>query len=208
MVRRRNNHLMCYFYYVAVFLVISTINILPQDNTNNMMQDKMDRSTNNDIEKKIEQNANYYTSDLKTKLNLTDSQMRYMYNILLDYYLNETGNQTSQRAALRESKESYKPETEQLKQNGNNMDESGNNTDLYSDAGSKANKKIENIIDSEQKEKWIEIKDSWWEGLKTELYKGDQNIKWSKITNQRKGEYEDYRDYEDFDVYYPGYDFK
>jgi len=124
---------MCYFYYGVVFLIISAVNILPQDNTNNMMQDKTNGSTN-DLEKKIEKNANYYSSDLKTKLNLTDSQMRYIYDIMLDYYLNRTGYQTSQRAALRESKESFKPETEPLKQNMNNIDASDNNTDLYLDA--------------------------------------------------------------------------
>jgi hypothetical protein len=173
-----------------------------------MMQDKTDRSNNNDIEKKIEQNANYYASNLKTILNLTDSQTRYIYDIMLDYYLNGTGNQTSQRAALRESKESFKPETEPLKQNMNNIDASDNNTDLYLDASSKANKKIENILDNEQKNKWIEVNDSWWVNVKTELYEGDQNIQWSKEINERKAEYEDNRDYENFDVYYPGYDFK
>jgi hypothetical protein len=204
----RSNYLMNYFYYVVIFFIVSAINILPQDNTNNMMQDKTDRSNNNDIEKKIEQNANYYASNLKTILNLTDSQIRYVYDIMLDYYLNGTGNQTSQRAALRESKESFKPETEPLNQNMNNMDASDNNTDLYLDASSKANKKIENILDNEQKNKWRGVNDSWWVNVKTELYEGDQNIKWSKEINERKAEYEDDRDYENFDVYYPGYDYK
>ena len=198
---------MCYFYYGVVFLIISAVNILPQDNTNNMMQDKTNGSTN-DLEKKIEKNANYYSSDLKTKLNLTDSQMRYIYDIMLDYYLNRTGYQTSQRAALRESKESFKPETEPLKQNMNNIDASDNNTDLYLDASSKANKKIENILDNEQKNKWRKVNDSWWVNVKTELYEGDQNIKLSKEINERRAQYEDDRDYENFDVYYPGYDYK
>jgi hypothetical protein len=206
--RRRSDYLMSYFYYVVIFFIVSTINILPQDNTNNMMQDKMDRSNNNDSEKKIEQNANYYASNLKTILNLTDSQTRYIYDIMLHYYLNRTGYQTSQRAALRESKESFKPETEPLKQNMNNIDASDNNTDLYLDASSKANKKIENILDTGQKNKWREINDSWWVNVKTELYEGDQNIKLSKEINERNVGYEDNRDYENFDVYYPGYDFK
>jgi hypothetical protein len=68
--------------------------------------------------------------------------------------------------------------------------------------------KIENIIDNEQKSKWTEIKDSWWINVKTELYGGDQNIKWSKDIHEKKGEYEDNRDYENYEVYYPGYDYK
>ena len=112
--------------------------------------------------------------------------MRYIYDIMLDYYLNRTGYQTSQRAALRESKESFKPETEPLKQNMNNIDANDNNTDLYLDASSKANKKIENILDNEQKNKLMEVNDSWWINVKTELYEGDQNIKWSKEINEMK----------------------
>ena len=192
----KNKYLMGYFYYVVIFFIILAINILPQDNTNNWMQDKTNGSTN-DLEKKIEQNANYYTSNLRTKLNLTNSQMRYIYDILLDYYLKGTGNQTSQSAALRESKGLFKLETEPFMQNRNNMD-----------AISKTNMKIENIIDNEQKSKWTEIKDSWWINVKTELYGGDQNIKWSKDIHEKKGEYEDNRDYENYEVYYPGYDYK
>jgi len=54
----------------------------------------------------------------------------------------------------------------------------------------------------------MEVNDSWWVNVKTELYEGDQNIQWSKEINERKAEFEDNRDYENFDVYYPGYDFK
>jgi len=192
----RSNYLISYFYYVVIFFIISAINILPQDNTNNRMQDKLNRSTN-DLERKIEQNSNYYASNLKTMLNLTDSQMRYIYNIMFDYYLNEPGNQTSQRAALRERTVSYKLEAEPFMQNRYNMD-----------ASSEANKKIENILDNKQMGKWSDIKDSWWVNVKTELYEGDQNISWRKDIHEKKKEYEDNRNYENYDVYSPGYDFK
>ena len=191
----RSNYLMSYFYYVVIFFIVSAINILPQDNTNNMMQDKTDRSTENAIQKRVEQNANYYSSDLKTVLNLTDSQMRYIYDYLLEYYSREIGNQTSQRAALRESKKTLNQETNE------------NNDDLFMNA-SAVNKKIENILDREQMDKWKDRKDSWWENVKSELYMGDQRIQWSKDLHEKKGQYEDDRDYENFDVYYPGYDFK
>jgi hypothetical protein len=184
------------FYFVIVF-IISAVNILPQDNTNNMMPDKSIGNTN-DLERKIDQNANYYSGNLKEKLNLTDSQMRYVYDIMRNYYLNETGNQTTQRAALREGKQTSKIE----------METSDNNTDQLRDASSMANKKIENILDNEQSYKWRGIRDTWWVNVKTELYEGDQNIKGSKNLHYKKVEYEDDRDYENYDVYYPGYDFK
>src|ERR1039458_4140102 len=43
---------------------------------------------------------------------------------------------------------------------------------------------------------------SWWTRVKTGLYEGDQNIKLSKDIYEKKGEYEDNRDYENYDVYY------
>jgi hypothetical protein len=203
---KRSKNLISYFYYAVIFFIISSINIFPQDNTNNWMKEKTNRTTN-DLEKMIEQNANYYSSNLKTRLNLTDSQMRCIYDIMLDYYLNEPGNQTSQRAALRESKQSSKIEMDPI-YDRTNMETSDNNTDQIRNTSSEANKKIENILDNQQMDKWIGIKDSWWVNVKTELYDGDQNIKLTEDIQERKGEYEDNRDYENYDVYYPGYDFK
>ena len=204
---RIRDNMMSHFYFIVIFSIISFTNILPQDNTNNRMVDKSDGSIN-DLEKKIEQNANYYSNNLKIRLNLTDSQTRYVYDIMMDYYLGEPGNQTSQRAALRESKESYKLETEPLEQNVTNTEASSNNNDKSGNASSEANNKIENILDNEQMNRWKEIKDSWWVNVKTELYEGDQSINRHKSINDQKGEYEDNRDYENYDVYYPGYDYK
>ena len=77
------------------------------------MQDRTTVSTD-DLEKIIENNANYYSTDLKTNLNLDESQMKYVYDILISYYSEKTGIQTSQRAALRESKLSFSIEREPL----------------------------------------------------------------------------------------------
>lgn len=193
----RINYMRGYFYYVGMFFIILVFNIFPQDNTNNMMQEKTNNSTN-DLEQKIEQNANYYTNNLKTILNLTDSQMRYIYDIMVNYYLNESGNQTSQRAALRDS----------YRYDRTNTQTGDNNEDSYINTSDRENKKIENILDNEQIGKWSEIKDSWWVNVKTELYKSDQDVKLNRIIYESKGEYEDDRDYENYDVYYPGYDYK
>ena len=194
---RKSNYMRGYFYYVGMYFIILVFNIFPQDNTNNMMEEKTNNSTNN-LQKMIEQNANYYTNNLKTKLNLTDSQMTYVYDIMVNYYLNESGNQTSQRAALKESYRYDKTNT----QTGDN------NEDSYMNTSDRENKKIENILDNEQVGKWSEIKDSWWVNVKTELYEGDPDVKLSRVLYESKGEYEDDRDYENFDVYYPGYDYK
>src|ERR1035438_2981022 len=121
----KNKYLIGHFYYAVIFFIISSINILPQDNTNNRMQDKTIVSTDdmknmieqnanyfsNDLKTRhmknmIEQNANYFSNDLKTRLGLEESQLKYVYDILVGYYSGETGIQTSQRAALREDRKS------------------------------------------------------------------------------------------------------
>jgi hypothetical protein len=146
----------------------------------------------------ISQNANYYSSDLREKLNLTESQMKYIYYVLFDYYTKETGNQWTQRAALRENKESLNKET----------GVSNNKEDNLKGASLEASVKIENILDNGQRNRWREVNDSWWINVKTELYNGDQNLTTNSDIDKEKSKYEDDRDYEDYDVYYPGYDFK
>jgi hypothetical protein len=204
---RRINDLRVYFYYVAIFLIVIAFNIFPQDNTNNMMQDKTNESTT-DLDRKIEKDANYYTYNLKPKLNLTESQMRHIYEIILSNYLNISGNQTRQRAALRESRKSSDIERDPLIYGSTDNETDENNEDFYLNTDNRANKEIENILDNDQIGKWSKIKDSWWVNVKTELYQGDQDITMRKEINEKKGEYEDNRDYENFDVYDPGYDFK
>jgi hypothetical protein len=98
--------------------------------------------------------------------------------------------------------------TDPLMQDVDNMATTSNNGDQQENVKDEAITKIESILDNEQANKWMEIKDSWWIRVKTGLYEGDQNIKLSKDIYEKKGEYEDDRDYENYDVYYPGYDFK
>jgi hypothetical protein len=191
----RNRYPIGSLYYLAIFFMISSFNILPQDNTNNKMQDKAERDN---LREMISQNANYYSSDLREKLNLTESQMKYIYYVLFDYYTKETGNQWTQRAALRENKESLNKET----------GVSNNKEDNLKGASLEASVKIENILDNGQRNRWREVNDSWWINVKTELYNGDQNLTTNSDIDKEKSKYEDDRDYEDYDVYYPGYDFK
>jgi len=218
------------FYYAVIFLILFSFNILPQDNTNNKMQDKTIAPTN-DLEKRIEQNANYYSTDLKTSLNLDESQMKYVYDILVDYYSEQTGIQTYQTAALRESKQSFSIErepltnyktkietdplmydltdikTDPLMKNTDNMATSDNG-DQQENVKDQAITKIESILDNKQSDKWSEIKDSWFGKVEAEVSEGNLNPSIYKYIERENGEYEDNRDYENYDIYYPGYDFK
>ena len=186
----RKQYMAGYFYLVILF-IIGSINIFSQDNTNNRMTE---RTETDNLKRMIQQNANYYSSDLKAKLNLTESQTQHIYYILYNYYTNEAGDQRTQRAALRENKET----------------EQGATTEENSlrDASSEANNKIENILDSEQRNNWKGIDDSWWVNVKTELFTGDRNLTRRNDINEERSTYNDDRDYENYDVYYPGYDFK
>jgi hypothetical protein len=153
-----------------------------------------ERTETDNLKRMIQQNANYYTNDLKAKLNLTASQTQHIYYILYNYYTNETGNQSTQRAALRESKE-----TDQ----GSPTEENN-----IRDASLDANNKLENFLDSEQRNSWKGLNDSWWVNVKTELFNGDQKLTSRNNIYEERSTYNDDRDYEDYDVYYPGYDFK
>ena len=203
----KSTYLNGYFYHVMIFFIISSVNILSQDNTNNSMQDKTNTNTD-DLKKIIGQKANNFSSDLRSRLNLTESQKRYIYNILVDYYTKETGNQTSQRAALRESKQSLNQETDLSMQKGTNMGAGNNNGDKLRNANIEANTKIESILDNSQRNNWTEVKDSWWGKVKTELYEWNNSFTKDNDIYEEKRDYEDSRDYENYDVYYPGYDIK
>jgi hypothetical protein len=207
-----------FFYHMVILILISSINILSQDNTNNNMQEKT-VVPNNILERKIKQNANYYSSLLQKQLDLTMSQAKYVYNILVGYYSGETGIEVTQRAALRENNKSSNIETDPLMkdesdiktdplmQNVNNIATTGNNGDQQENASYEAITKIGNILDNGQTNKWIEVKDSWWGKVNTMLRDGITNLN-NKFIYEAKGGYEDDKDYENFDVYYPGYDFK
>jgi hypothetical protein len=182
------------YFSLGILFIISSINIFSQDNTNNKMTE---RTETDNLKGMIQQNANYYTNDLKTKLNLTESQAQHIYYILYNYYTNETGNERTQRAALRESKETLNKGTEVSSTEENSL----------KGASSDANNKIENILDSEQRNSWKGINDTWWTNVKTELFSGDQKLTNNNIYEDR-GTNDEERDYENYDVYYPGYDFK
>jgi len=182
------------YFSLGILFIISSINIFSQDNTNNKMTE---RTETDNLKGMIQQNANYYTNDLKTKLNLTESQAQHIYYILYNYYTNETGNERTQRAALRENKETLNKGTEVSSTEENSL----------KGASSDANNKIENILDSEQRNSWKGINDTWWTNVKTELFSGDQKLTNNNIYEDR-GTNDEERDYENYDVYYPGYDFK
>ena len=174
-----------YFYYVLIFFIMISANILSQDNTNNRMLVK-DNTSPEDLNRIIKQNAGHFSSDLKMKLNLTESQRKYINNILVVFYSKESGIQTNQTAALRES----------------------NKSDKNKIAQDETITKIASIFDNEQENKWIGVKNSWWRNVNAVVVNGNGTIEQSDEIYEEKREYEDSKDYENYDVYSPGYDIK
>ncbi|MDR3668502.1 MAG: hypothetical protein P4L35_16790 [Ignavibacteriaceae bacterium] len=207
------------YYFIVVLFMIPTNKIIAQDNTNNKM---IERSNIPEVilDKKIKQDANYYSSILKTELNLTNSQMKYIYDMLVGYYSDETETQTTQQAALRENEQYSNIErdplmhdasnikTDTLMQNINNLATTTNNVNPQESNKDEVLTKIGGILDNDQMYKWINIKNSWWGKVNSRLSDGKLNLNDKRYNNEQRAEYEDDRDYENYDVYYPGYDFK
>lgn len=207
------------YYFIVVLFMIPTNKIIAQDNTNNKM---IERSNIPEVilDKKIKQDANYYSSILKTELNLTNSQMKYIYDMLVGYYSDETETQTTQQAALRENEQYSNIErdplmhdasnikTDTLMQNINNLATTTNNVNPQESNKDEVLTKIGGILDNDQMYKWISIKNSWWGKVNSRLSDGKLNLNDKRYNNEQRAEYEDDRDYENYDVYYPGYDFK
>ena len=191
--------------FLLIILTICSFNILSQDNTNNKMQDKSS-TDNNNSDKMIEKNANYYTNSLDSKLNLTKSQIKYIHNILYSYYSNETEGQTSQLAALREKPESLNMEQDPLMPDSRNI-RVNNYEDKQVNVHEYPLSEIETILDQAQRDTWIIMKDAWWLNAKSALSNSTEGGGENDIQNVKR-EYEDSRDYENYDVYDPGYDVK
>jgi hypothetical protein len=220
------------YYYLAILILISTVKILPQDNTNNNMVNKS-TIPENILEKKIKQNANYYSYILHTSLNLTNSQTKYIYDLLVGYYSNETGVQTTQQAALREDNKQYSNieqdplmkdntdiksdplmkdttniKSDPLMQNENNLATTTNFGSQQENVSDEVLTKIGGVLDNDQMIKWAEIKNGWWGKANTMTSETNLNLNDTRFYNNEKAEYDIDRDYENYDVYYPGYDFK
>ena len=192
--------------FLLVLLTICSFSILSQDNTNNKMRDKSN-TDNNNSNKMIEKNANYYTNDLDTKLDLTKSQIKYIHNILYSYYSNEIEGQTSQIAALRQKPESLNLEQDPLMPDSriirvNDYEDKQVNVQDYPLS------EIETILDHGQKDKWSMMKDAWWLNVQSALSHSNGGGGGENDIQNVKREYEDSRDYENYDVYSPGYDVK
>lgn len=203
----KSTYLKFNFYYLLIFFIAISGNILSQDNTNNSMQGINDTKTD-EMDKMIHQNANYYSGNLRTELNLTRSQTKYIYDILYSYYTNETGNETSQIAAARDKRESLNLEQDPLMRDDSNIRVMDNISNKLTDAKDNPLIKIESILDHEQMNKWNLVKDTWWSNAKSVLPNINESSGGEDINFQEKREYEDNRDYENYDVYYPGYDIK
>jgi hypothetical protein len=118
-----------------------------------------------DMKSMIEKRASDLTSDLQSKVNLTDSQVSAVKSNLIDYMTKVATIQNSQRAGLKEKSPSDSSST---------MSNTDNSPDLKN-ADSDASLKIESLITEDQKSKWSDIKDSWWSEVKSVAYNNSMN---------------------------------
>jgi hypothetical protein len=146
--------------------------------------------------------------------------MQYIYDQLVGYYSNENGIQTTQRAALREDRQYsninkdplMKDETnikpDPLMQNENNLATTTNLRSQQENISDEVLTKIGGVLDNDQINKWTDLKYNWWGKANTMEGERNLNLNDTKYYNNEKAEYDPDRDYENYDVYYPGYDFK
>ncbi len=120
------------------------------------------RINSDDEQKKlIEEKAALLTSDLQSKIDLNDNQVSEVKTILTDYLTNVSLIHFTQRAGAREKTYDVKadPPSDLQDLNLNNED---NSLDDLKNADTEASSKLDNIITEAQKNKWKDVKDSWW----------------------------------------------
>jgi len=108
----------------------------------------------------IEKRASDLTSDLQSKVNLTDSQVSAVKSDLIDYMTKVTTIQNSQRAGLKE-----KMPSDTSSMSGSSSD-NGYSMQIKN-AETDASSKIESVITDDQRSKWSEVRDSWWGEVKS-----------------------------------------
>jgi len=145
---------------VLFLIFISSANTFAQLNIDPMTKSS---GTGDDMKSMIEKRASDLTSDLQSKVNLTDNQVSAVKSDLIDYMTKVSVIQTSQKAGLKE-----KSATDTLSDMSNSPDNS-TSQDLKS-ADDDAALKIESVITADQKSKWSDIKDSWWNEVKSVAY--------------------------------------
>ncbi len=145
-------------------LMISVLFLIFIFSTNIIAQSTTDQSNKtgmygDDQKSMIEKRATDLTSDLQSKVNLTDSQVSAVKSDLIDYFTKVSVIQSSQRAGLKEKSPS-----------DSSMSMSSNNSDELKNADTDASSKIESLITDDQKSKWSDIKDTWWSEVKSVAY--------------------------------------
>jgi hypothetical protein len=133
--------------------------MIAQDNTD-IIKGNM---SGDDMKSMMEKRAADLTSDLQSKVNLTDSQVSDVKAGLIDYMTKVSIILTSQRAGL---KEMSPMDTSYTMDNSSDK----NYTEELKNADADANKTIESVITDDQKTKWSSVKDSWWTEVKAVVY--------------------------------------
>ena len=149
-----------------ITIVISSSNLFAQMN----MDSTTTKSGMSDDEMKsqIEKRASDLTSDLQSKVGLNEMQVSTVKSNLIDYMTKIATLQATQRAGLKESPPiGSNPPSPSMP----NSDIAPTGvTDEMKSADSDASLKIESVITEYQKEKWSNIKDTWWGEVKSVVY--------------------------------------
>jgi hypothetical protein len=129
-------------------------------------------NSDDELKKSIEKKATELSSDLKSRINLTDNQASAIRTTLIEYLTNVSIIQFTQRAGAREKTYDVKSEPPSDLQDLNlNYDEYS--LDDLRNADIETNKKLENIIPDAQKAKWNDVKDFWWSKVIAVQYEED-----------------------------------
>jgi hypothetical protein len=111
--------------------------------------------------KEIKKHAIELTSDLQSRISLTNMQCSAIQKILIDYLTNVSIIEFTQRAGAREKTYDVKSDPPSDLQDLN-ISYDDNSLEELRNADNDANSKLDNIIMDAQRGKWTSLKDSWW----------------------------------------------
>ena len=164
---RTGNFIRSFLISAICMLFMLSTSIFAQMYDSSTTQSTKSGMYGDDMKNMIEKRASDLTSDLQTKVNLTDSQVSAVKSDLIDYMTKVATLQNSQRAGLKEKSPM---------DSSSNMSNSDNSTSQeLKNADSDASLKIESLITEDQKSKWSDIKDSWWGEVKSVAYNNSMN---------------------------------
>ncbi len=136
--------------FTALLLFVAPVTTSAQDYNKDKTRDNTQQMQQKDS--RYSSDIKDLAQDLKTKVNLTEDQMKQVEAVLTQY-------QKSART------------TTDMRNKNNQMDNTNrmnNNTNMNS-AKTTANKSIETILKDDQKSKWNNVKEEWWNKVDSQL---------------------------------------